>query len=190
MRLVLGLGNPGKEYAHTRHNFGWDTVEALANELGIAFHKDAAFQAHIAKARVGNETVILALPTTYMNLSGQAAGALLSFYKSSPDDLLVVQDELDLPLGCMRFAFDRSAAGHNGVSSIENRLGTRGFSRLRLGIDRPTTPQPIEDYVLEPFRSDERTLAEQMRETAPKAILSWITDGLDRASQTWNGKKG
>ncbi|MBP7005535.1 aminoacyl-tRNA hydrolase [Patescibacteria group bacterium] len=190
MRIILGLGNPGKEYAHTRHNFGWDAVEALATELGATFRKDAAFHAHVTKIHVNGEAVILALPTTFMNLSGQAASAILSFYKALPSDLLVVQDELDLPLGMMRFAFDRSAAGHNGVSSVEAMLGTRGFSRLRLGIDRPATPQPIENYVLEPFRGDERVLAEQMRETAPKAILSWINDGLDSASQTWNGKKG
>ncbi len=190
MKAVIGLGNVGERYRGTRHNFGWDAVERVAPAIGTGpFQENRALQALCTRGRNANEAVILALPTTYMNLSGAAVQALLSYYKIPLEDTLIVQDELDFPLGTFKFAYGGSAGGHNGIRSIEERLGGHPLARLRLGIGRPTTPQPIEDYVLERFTAEERPLVTETLEDAENAILTWLSHGLDAAQQAWNGKK-
>ncbi len=189
MKLLIGLGNPGERYALTRHNLGWRAVERFAFAHEGTFSQKNALHAHIAKAFDGKEAVLCALPTTFMNLSGQAVSALLTYYKLSLQDLLIVHDDLDLPLGTRRFAFDCGSAGHNGILSLEEHLGTRNFARLRLGIGRPLTPEPIETYVLEPFSASEETLVQPLLETSEKALSTWIHEGLDAASNLWNGVK-
>lgn len=190
MKAVIGLGNVGEKYAGTRHNFGWLAVERVAKALDAGpLQENRSLQAFCARGRSATEAVVLALPTTYMNLSGVAVQALLSYYKIPVENTLIVQDELDFPLGIFKFLQGGSAGGHNGIRSIEESLGGQQIARLRLGIGRPTTPQPIEDYVLERFTKEEQPLASDVLADAEKAILDWISHGLDAAQQAWNGKK-
>jgi PTH1 family peptidyl-tRNA hydrolase len=156
MKLIIGLGNPGKKYRGTRHNLGFIAVDAFAKQEGGVWKKDEKRKAETCQVTVGEEKVILAKPTTFMNLSGEAATALLSFYKVSIENLLIVHDELDLAPGRIQLKPAGSrAAGHNGVASIQERLSTKEIPRLRLGIGRPEPDQePIESYVLGPLSTE------------------------------------
>lgn len=187
MKLIVGLGNIGEMYTRTRHNLGWMSVEAYARtHAAERFSRKAALHAEIATLHDG-ETVILALPTTYMNASGRAVRLLVDFYHLLPETVLIVQDELDLPLGALRFSLGGGAGGHNGIRSIQELFPEALFPRLRLGIGRPTTPQPVEKYVLERFSADEELAVTRVIEQAVQAIDHWKTQGLDAAQQTWNG---
>ncbi len=187
MKLIVGLGNIGEQYAYTRHNLGWMSVDAYAKTHHVEqFSRKAALQAEVATLHDG-ETTLLALPTTYMNASGRAVRALADFYHLLPEAILIVQDELDLPLGGMRFSLGGGAGGHNGIRSIQETFPDALFPRLRLGIGRPITPQPIEKFVLERFSGDERAAAEKVVQQAVEAIDCWKTQGIDAAQQTWNG---
>ena len=191
MHLIVGLGNPGPEYRGTRHNLGWIAVERLAERLDApAFRADRTFQAGVTRTAIGTHPVLLALPTTFMNLSGTAVQALRQFFRVPLERLLIVQDELDLPLGSLKFSFGSGPAGHNGIRSVQTQLGTQGIARLRLGVGRPTAPQPTETYVLERFRPDERPLVETLLGRAEEALRDWVSLGLDEARQRWNGQKG
>jgi PTH1 family peptidyl-tRNA hydrolase len=187
MKLLLGLGNYGREYAHTRHNAGWDAVTRLAKSLGAEFREQETFRAELADARVNNEKVLFCLPQTYMNRSGDAALALFQFYKLSLSDLLIVHDEMDFAMG--KFAFTKSggAAGHNGVASIQERLGTHTINRLRLGIGRPVPPLKKEDYVLQRFTADEENILQEVYPKAENALTDWVSFGIDKAMNSWNG---
>src|SRR5689334_6786030 len=135
MKLIVGLGNPGKEYAGTRHNIGFRILDALAES---PFKDESKFKSEISEMRVGSEKVILAKPTTFMNNSGEAVQALKSFYKLEDGDILVIQDEMDYMPGVFAFSFGNGPAGHNGIASIQEMLATRDFARLRIGIGRPS----------------------------------------------------
>ncbi len=182
MKLIVGLGNPGIEYEKTRHNAGFLSVDALVTDEGAAWSEDAKHHAWVAKCQIAGTTILLAKPTTFMNLSGEAATALASYYKVGPEDILIVQDEMDLPPGAMAFLAKGGAAGHNGITSIQELFGRSDIDRLRIGIGRPEGLIPTEDWVLQ--NADERTLETIAR--APDAIRTWITDGLDAAMTQWN----
>lgn len=187
MKLIVGLGNIGEQYIHTRHNLGWMSVEAYAKTHHVEqFSRKAALQAEVATVHDG-ETTVLALPTTYMNVSGRAVRALADFYHLLPEAILIVQDELDLPLGALRFSLGGGAGGHNGIRSIQEAFPDALFPRLRLGIGRPTTPQPIEKYVLERFSREELEVVDRIVKQAAEAIDCWKTHSLDAAQQKWNG---
>lgn len=188
MKLIVGLGNPGKEYARTRHNIGWLLLDQIARTLeATPFQVQRAFQAEIAEARVGTEKILLVKPTTYMNSSGTAVHLLLSYYKLGAEDLLIIQDEMDYPLGKFAFASSGGAAGHNGVSSIHTSLGHKEFGRLRLGIGRPPAPIKSQDYVLQTFSPEESTVLNESFKGGVQAIQDWITHGLTRSMNSWNG---
>lgn len=190
MKLLLGLGNIGERYEYTRHNLGWMAVEAFAKKhQSEAFTVKTRLHAQVTSIRLENDTVIAAQPTTYMNLSGQALQALQTFYRVPDESVLIVQDELDLPLGSLRFTLGGGAGGHNGIRSIQELLPDHLFARLRLGIGRPTTPQPVETYVLERFSSHEEEIVRRITENSTKAIQTWIEQGVDTAMQTWNGTR-
>lgn len=154
MKLIVGLGNPGKKYASTRHNLGWMVLDALAktNRVGWStFHKSPAEFCKLAP------DVILAKPQTFMNESGKAVGPMMAFYKLSPADLILVHDELDLPFGSLRISFDASAGGHNGVKSVIDAIGSQAFTRLRLGVKTERREKvPADAFVLERFGLRER----------------------------------
>ena len=152
MRLIVGLGNPGAEYAETRHNAGFWLCERLARELGTSFARESRFHGAVAKARVAGADVWLLMPQTFMNRSGQAVRALTQFYRIEPTEMLVLHDELDLPPGQMRLKFGGGLGGHNGLKDITAHLGTQDYWRLRIGIGHPGDRNEVVDYVLKPPR--------------------------------------
>ena len=163
MKLVVGLGNPGKKYEHTRHNAGYWWVERLARGVNAAFRSDGKFHGRVAKLAQPAETWIL-MPATYMNESGRAVAALASFYKIAPPEILVVHDELDLPPGSTKLKLGGGTSGHNGLKDIAESLGSRDFWRMRIGIGHPrdtATEQEVVDYVLHAPRAEEQSLIDE-----------------------------
>jgi PTH1 family peptidyl-tRNA hydrolase len=185
MKLIVGLGNPGKEYASTRHNAGFLALDELAKRQDATFSTDTKRKAEIAKINVGGNSVILAKPTTFMNLSGDAVQTLLSFYKVEPENLLVIHDEMDLEPGALAFKGKGGDAGNNGIASIQERLGTKEVSRLRVGIGRPTDPIAKEDWVLGKMDATTKKTCKM----AAEAAEAWIMEGLAQAMNTWNRKE-
>lgn len=160
IKLIVGLGNPGPDYARTRHNAGFWLAEAIADDLHCAFTVEKSFFGSVAKARVNGEQILIAKPQTYMNRSGQCVGALARFYKLSPEEILVLHDELDLMPGQVKVKQGGGHAGHNGLRDIQATLGSPQFWRLRLGIGHPRSlglAQEVADFVLHAPRRDEQT---------------------------------
>jgi PTH1 family peptidyl-tRNA hydrolase len=156
MKMIVGLGNIGKEYDKTRHNIGFMSVDALADKYGATFKQDGAHNAFVADIRIDGEKVLLVKPTTYMNDSGRAVGPLMDYYDLDIADLLVVQDDMDMDLGRLRLRAKGSAGGHNGIKSIANHLNTQTFNRLKFGIGHPAhVHQAVIDYVLGKFGKDD-----------------------------------
>ncbi|MEO2068395.1 MAG: aminoacyl-tRNA hydrolase [Desulfurobacteriaceae bacterium] len=166
IKLIVGLGNPGKKYENTRHNVGWMALDRLALRLGVSFSKEK-FKGKLSEISLDDgRKVFLLKPLTFMNLSGESVGELARFYKLQPQEVLVVYDDLDLPLGKLRLRLKGSSGGHKGVLSIEKHLGSREFPRLRIGIGRPLTKEEVVDYVLSPFGKDELPILEESLERA------------------------
>lgn len=184
--LIVGLGNPGREYEATRHNVGFHVVEELARRAGLSFGKPER-RASLASGVVRGRKVILAKPQTYMNLSGESVRALVDFYKVELPRLLIISDDLDLPLGTVRLRKSGSAGGQNGLKSIIQHLGTQDFNRLRFGIGRPPGRMVARDYVLAPFKGDDAILAAQVAGRAADAAETWLTDGIELAMTRHNG---
>jgi len=165
--LIAGLGNPGKEYEKTRHNLGFVVVDEMVERYDAA-SVNTKLQTKLWTAKIAGATVLMAEPQTFMNLSGNAVAPLMRTKKIAADHLVIVHDDLDLPFGEIRVSKNASAAGHNGVQSAIDALGTKNFIRVRLGIGRPTNDQPIEDYVLTRFNIEEK---KQLPEIVDKSIL-------------------
>ncbi len=184
MKLVVGLGNPTLQYAQTRHNAGWLVLEALRSKLGGSWQK--VLKGETFEARVVGEKVIFLRPLTYMNLSGEAVGPLMRFYKLEPTDLLVVQDDLDSPFGLLRLRYGGRSGGQNGVKSIADGLGTETFGRLKLGISRPPPGWKVVDWVLSKWQEAENDTLEQIVTLARDAALLWAEAGLAEAQGKFN----
>jgi PTH1 family peptidyl-tRNA hydrolase len=184
--LVVGLGNPGAEYAAHRHNIGFRVVDALAQTHRLTFRRRKGTKAHVAEGWVGSQPVLLAKPQTFMNLSGQAVGRLSRAHAISPDRILVVYDDLDLPLGRLRLRPEGGSGGHKGMRSIIDSLGTQAFPRLRVGIDRPPGRTDPVDYVLQPFVGEERPLLNEAVQRAVAAIECWLAEGIVVAMERFN----
>jgi PTH1 family peptidyl-tRNA hydrolase len=185
MKLIVGLGNPGRAYARTRHNLGFRVAERLAESAGARFAPCEA-DALVAEAQVEGETVLVIKPQTYMNLSGRAVGAIVRRYAVPLDDLLVVLDDLDLRLGTIRIRRKGSSGGHRGLRSVIEALSSSDFPRLRLGI-RPSGP--IGDtvrFVLSPFEPDEEPIVEEMIERAVAAARFWVREGIEKTMAVFN----
>ena len=161
MKLIVGLGNPGKQYENTRHNIGFMVVDKIADSFGVKFDKKK-FNADYAVAYYGGEKYILIKPTTYMNLSGEAVGQFVDYFDFDLEDVLVIYDDLDTKTANFRLRQKGSSGGHNGIKSIINHLGTDKFYRLKLGIDRPTPPMKVVDYVLGRFSKEEMAEVEKI----------------------------
>jgi PTH1 family peptidyl-tRNA hydrolase len=170
IQLVAGLGNPGPEYAGTRHNAGFWWVERVAAALGVAWRREARFHGQVARLRSGGHDTWLIEPTTYMNLSGRAVAALARFYKIAPEALLVVHDELDLAPGAVKLKRGGGVAGHNGLKDIAGQLGSHDFWRLRIGIGHPGQGADVAGYVLRPPRAEE---AAAMDEAIGRSVELW-----------------
>ncbi len=184
--LIAGLGNPGPQYENTRHNMGYKVVETLAKRHGLTFSRTEK-RASVADGLIGGRRVLLAKPLTYMNESGVAVRGLTDFYKIDLEKLIVVADDLDLPLGTLRLRYGGGDGGQRGVRSIIQHLGTREFARARCGIGRPPGQMDPAAYVLRPFMGDDAVSAQIMIERAADAIETWLTDGLELAMTRHNG---
>ncbi|RMF42955.1 MAG: aminoacyl-tRNA hydrolase [Anaerolineae bacterium] len=178
--LIAGLGNPGREYRLTRHNAGFLLLDRLATDLGVTFSR-MQHKALITQARYAGKKLILAKPQTYMNLSGQSVGALMKFYKLPPEALLVAYDDVDLPFGVLRLRPKGGTGGHKGMKSIQERLGTQNFPRLRIGIGRPPGRMDAAAYVLQQFSAQEQEALPGIFDRGLEAIRILLDDGLDAA---------
>ncbi|MCC6894709.1 MAG: aminoacyl-tRNA hydrolase [Anaerolineae bacterium] len=184
--LIVGLGNPGKDYEETRHNVGFRVVDELARRYGLSFGKTER-KSQAASGVIKSKKVILAKPQTYMNLSGEAVRSLADFYKVEVPNILIIADDLDIPLGTVRLRQSGSAGGQNGIKSVIQHLGTQEINRLRFGIGRPPGKMQAKDYVLGVFKSDDAILASQVVDRASDAAETWLTDGIELAMTRHNG---
>ena len=187
MKLIVGLGNPTKEYEKTRHNTGFMVLDALSKELNTSI-SNSKFKGEYVKLKYRGEDVLLLKPMTYMNNSGESVIQIMNFFKVSPDDLLVIYDDLDMPTGKLRLRENGSAGGHNGIKSIIAHVGTQNFKRIRVGIDRHPRI-PVVDYVLGRFSKDEQPHIEEGINEAVKAIIMYLYKGFNAAMNEFNKKK-
>jgi PTH1 family peptidyl-tRNA hydrolase len=188
MKMIAGLGNPGSEYARTKHNVGFMFLDALAEKLGADNWK-TKYDALVAEARIGTEKVLLVKPLTYMNESGRAVGPLMSWYKLAPEDLIVVHDDMDIPAGTIRIRRKGSAGGHNGMKSILYHVGDENFPRLRIGIGRPLPGWTVVKHVLAPFSEEDVPKIREAIAYLLPALECVVTDGVDLAMNRYNPKK-
>jgi peptidyl-tRNA hydrolase, PTH1 family len=184
--LVAGLGNPGREYRHNRHNVGFMAVEHLSEKFKIPFGKVQS-KAITGTGLVHDQKVLLVKPQTYMNLSGLAIGALAKYYKIAPDHMIIIHDDVDLPLGTLRLRAQGGAGGQKGMTSIIERLGTKEFPRLRLGVGRPPGHMQTADYVLEDFFPDEKEILAHVFDRVTLAVETFIIEGIRAAMTNFNG---
>lgn len=187
MILVAGLGNPGKEYSLSRHNVGFIVIDEIAKRLGISLKKKG-FRSLFAEALLEEKKIILLKPQTYMNLSGDAVSDAVEFFKISLKDIIVVHDEIDLPLGSMKIKTGGGSAGHKGVRSIVNCLGDSGFVRVRVGVGKPLQKSEVIGHVLSGFGKEEKRIMEDMVVRAADAVLEIILRGLESAMNKFNRK--
>jgi peptidyl-tRNA hydrolase, PTH1 family len=188
VKLIVGLGNPGIEYQFTPHNLGFLVVDRIASERGVEI-RNRQCRALTARIQVGDEPVLLAKPETYMNLSGVSVRELVAEYETKPEaDLIVIQDELDFPLGTLRIHTRRSSAGHNGIESIIGALGTEDFLRIRIGVAPERRVVDGERYLLAPFRKADLAVVAGMLDTAAEAVNMILTEGAAAAMNRFNRK--
>ena len=187
MKLIVGLGNIGKEYENTRHNIGFMVVDELAKRWGVSFNrtdKNAMFAEHRAP-----EKIMLIKPTTYMNLSGIAVGAYANYYNLANEEIAVIQDDLDLPVGQLRIRKKGSAGGHNGIKSIQEHLGTDEFPRFKVGISHPgRNGKAVISHVLKPFAGEEKAAIEEAVKKMADALERWIKEDIDAVMNEYNKK--
>ena len=187
--LIVGLGNPVLAYRHNRHNVGFMVVDTLADKLEIPL-KRVKFKAQIGNGKLGDIPIIIAKPLTFMNNSGEAVAPLVRYFKVPLERLLVIHDDMDLPLGTLRMRPSGGSAGHNGMLSIFDKLGTNAIPRLRVGIGRPPGRMDPADYVLQDFPKSDEELLKMVIAQACEAALAFITTGLEKAMNTYNGEVG
>jgi PTH1 family peptidyl-tRNA hydrolase len=185
VKAIVGLGNPGPQYKGTRHNVGFEVVDELARRASVGF-ESAPAEALIAKWRRPDDTILLVKPLTFMNLSGQAVGELARYFKIDVADLLVIVDEVHLPLGKLRARKRGSAGGHNGLKSVIAHLGDE-FARLRVGVGRGGDARNLADHVLSRFEKDEAAEAGRMTTRAADAAEMFITSGIEAVMNAFNG---
>ncbi len=184
-RLIAGLGNPGKQYANTRHNVGFQLLDRLAEKHRLRFDK-MLNRGIAALGSIADQRVILIKPQTFMNVSGECIAPTAKYYKCELQDVLIVYDELDLPQGRLRMRPSGSAGGHNGIKSIITRMGGQDFPRLRVGIGRPPGRMDSAAYVLQPFTSSEKIEMNETYDRAIDGIERWLRDGIEKAMNVVN----
>ena len=188
MKIVVGLGNPGREYQPTRHNVGFFLLDALAKDLDATSWKESQREL-ISETRIDGEKILLVKPQTFMNLSGESVGNLVSFYKIPLEDLIVAHDDMDLPVGKIRIRPKGSGGGHHGIESIIQHVGSSEFPRVRIGVGRPHENFSVISHVLAPFSSEERNLIDTAIEDLLPAVRCIITDGIDIAMNRFNPRR-
>jgi len=190
LHLIVGLGNPGAEYAKTRHNAGFMVLARLAEQWRANWTSEKKFNARVARAVADGRGAILCQPQTYMNASGEAVGAVSVFYRIAAERILVVVDDADLPLGELRLRPGGSSGGHHGLESIEQHLGTRQYARLRIGIGRESGAREITGYVLGRFSAQDAKRMDEVVMAACRQVECWWTDGIQKAMNQFNGAVG
>lgn len=185
MKAIIGLGNPGREYAGTRHNIGFDAVTALADKYNLVI-REKKFKGLLATGVIEGQKVLLVHPQTYMNLSGECVRAVMDFYGIEPEDIIVVCDDINLDTGRLRIRKKGSAGGHNGLKNIIAHLGTDEFPRVRIGVGEKTEGWDLADYVLARFsNNDEEIIREALKNTVA-ALETWLSEGIDKAMNRFN----
>jgi len=187
MYLILGLGNPGRRYQFTRHNIGFMVLEKIAAQWEVDL-KQKSFDALWNRGKIAGINVLLAMPQTYMNLSGNAARKLLAYFKMDISNLIVIHDDLDLPFGKLRLKTGGGDAGHKGLKSITTCLGSADFMRVRMGIGKPSDKSRVEDYVLERFGSEEAAMLQQIIQLASEAATEIVLSGMQTAMVKYHTK--
>ena len=183
--LIVGLGNPGREYKNTRHNIGFLLIDRLADRLGVTFTRSKS-KSLITNGRFQGRKIILVKPQTFMNRSGQAVSSLLKFYKLKSNHLLVVYDDVDLPFDSMRMKSSGGSAGHKGMQSIIEQLGTNDLPRLRMGVGRPPGYKQAANYVLKPFNKDEAAFLDHYIDRAADSVQAFLINGIEYAMTHYN----
>jgi len=186
LKLIVGLGNPGSEYEHTRHNIGFEVIDALSEANGLPLDK-LKFNAQFGKGKIEGMDILLVKPLTYMNLSGEALSPIMNFYQVTIEDILVVYDDLDLPIGKIRLREKGSAGGHNGIKSIIQHLGSQDFKRIRVGIGRPSGREKVIDYVLKRFNKEDQPTVDSAVDQSRQACEEWLTTPFLKVMNAYNG---
>ena len=186
MKLIVGLGNPGREYENTRHNVGFQLLDFIAKEKGLQFNKNK-FNADYCECNINSEKVILIKPLSYMNLSGSVVSKFVSFYKINHSDILVIQDDLDMNVGRVKIVYNSSSGGHNGIRDIERCLGTREYARVKIGIAN-NKKVDTRDYVLGNFSGDENEILRKNYELLSSVVDDFCLQSLDRLMSKYNHK--
>ena len=187
MKIIVGLGNPGAKYAGTRHNVGFSVILKLADKYNISL-TEKKHKAEFGKGIIEGEKVILAMPQTYMNLSGESVRELMDYYKCDCSDIIVIYDDIDLAVGRLRIREKGSAGGHNGMKNIILHLGSQEFTRIRVGVGQKPKNMDLADYVLSRFPKDERVLMEEAFERAGEAAICMMNDTMEHAMNQFNKK--
>jgi PTH1 family peptidyl-tRNA hydrolase len=185
MKLIVGLGNPGKQYEQTRHNIGFEVIDALSSKFAIPLNQ-SKFKGLYGIGFYNGEKVILLKPLTYMNLSGESIRAVMDYYQIELEDLLVIYDDLDLPVGKIRLRQKGSPGGHNGIKSTVAHLGTQEFNRIRIGIDRPQAGMSVPDYVLGRFHPEEKGLTADAVKKSAEASSAWLEKPFIQVMNEYN----
>lgn len=178
--VIVGLGNPGEDYTHTRHNIGERAVKALAESLGVKFHEDRRLKLEVAKGMCHDRRVVMLFPTAYMNLSGESLKPFVDYYKIAPSEVIVVCDDVDLPVGFLRLRKAGSPGGHNGLKSIEKCLGTQEYARLKIGVGAKREQQDLADHVLSRFTSEEALALPQVIQNAVSILKRLANEEIDK----------
>lgn len=173
MKLIVGLGNPGKQYEYTRHNIGFEVIDELSDKFSIPLNQ-SKFKGLYGMGFHNGEKVVLLKPLTYMNLSGESIRAVSDYYQIDIEDIVIIYDDLDLPVGKIRLRQKGSAGGHNGIKSTVAHLGTQEFNRIRIGIDRPKNGMKVTDYVLGRFLEEERSATQEAVKKSAAACEAWL----------------
>ncbi len=182
IKLFVGLGNPGPDYAATRHNAGFWWIDELARELKVSLNMDKSYHGYVARTTVGGQTIWLLQPQTFMNLSGKSVASLAKFFKIAPEEILVIHDELDIAPGQMKMKFGGSHAGHNGLRDIHAQLGSADYWRLRMGVGHPGVKSEVINWVLKKPSLDNRIAIDQAITRSLKAVPDLISGDMDKAT--------
>lgn len=187
MKLIVGLGNPGRDYNNTRHNVGFNVIDLLVKKYGLSFNENKKFNALECCFNLNGEKVIFVKPLTYMNLSGSSVALYVNYYNIELSDILIIHDDLDMVLGKIRFVFDSSSGGHNGIKDIINKLGSQRFSRLKIGISNDKAVD-TKDYVLGKFSNDEIKILNNSYEKLYDLVEDFILYDFNALKQIYNNK--
>ena len=185
MKLIVGLGNPGKQYERTRHNIGFNVIDSLSDKFSIPLDS-VKFKGIYGVGNVNGEKLFLLKPITYMNLSGESISAIMDYYQIEIEELVVIYDDLDLPVGKIRLRQKGSAGGHNGIKSTIAHLGTQDFNRIRVGIDRPNNGMEVSDYVLSRFTNEEQEEMSRVVNACSEAIEYWLENPFLQVMNRYN----